>query len=148
MDNTPPALNLKCIIFTGLLASGYWYLPARNKYVLVALLYFPYLAMAWYDWIYACKHNFGPTYLAHFYSWAKPQNSKQIEIYKKWAPSIKKTVQNVDIAVVVCLLILLPFFLTWKPRLMTEREKQSAENRVIFIFLIIIGLFAYLRLNY
>jgi hypothetical protein len=67
-----------------LLAGGYWYLPSRNKYVLAALAYFPYLALAWYDWIYACQH--GPTYLAHFYSWAKPQGSRQIQIYKNWAP--------------------------------------------------------------
>ena len=108
MDYTPPAVNLKCIVFTILLASGYWYLPSRNKYVLIALAYFPYLALAWYDWIYACQHNFGPTYLANFYSWAKPQGSSQIKSYKNWAPEIKRKVELVDIAVAVALLLLLP----------------------------------------
>ena len=108
MDTTPPALNLKCIIFTVLLASGYWYLPSRNKYVLAALAYFPYLTLAWYDWIYACQHNFGPTYLAHFYSWAKPKGSRQIQIYKNWAPDIKHKVQYVDISIALLLLVLLP----------------------------------------
>lgn len=54
-DDQPFSLNIKCIIFTLLLAGGYWYLPRRNVYVLLALLYFPYLALAWYDYAYKCR---------------------------------------------------------------------------------------------
>jgi hypothetical protein len=51
----PFALNIKCIVFTALLAGGYWYLPHKNPWVLVFLLWFPYIAMAWYDYSYQCQ---------------------------------------------------------------------------------------------
>ncbi len=54
-DTQPFALNVKCIIFSLLLAGGYWFLPQKNILVLLALLYFPYLALAWYDYFYACQ---------------------------------------------------------------------------------------------
>lgn len=147
MDHTPPALNLKCIVFTLLLASGYWYLPSRNKYVLAALAYFPYLALAWYDWIYACQHNFGPTYLAHFYSWAKPQGSRQIKIYKNWAPEIKQKVQFVDISIAVLLLLLLPGFIAWKPEKQSEEQENDAKIIAGVSLVVVIGVFVYLRLK-
>ena len=147
MDQTPPALNLKCIVFTWLLTLGYWYLPPRNKFVLLALSYFPYLALAWYDYIYACKHNFGPTYLAHFYSWAKPQNSRQIQIYKNWDPKIKNKVILIDLAVLVALLLLIPAFIKWNPQDMTEAQKKTATHRAYFVLGAVILVFLYLRLR-
>jgi hypothetical protein len=57
----PFAWNIKCIIFTILIAGGYWYLPHRNKYVLIFLLWIPYLALAWYDYYYDCKDKMMPT---------------------------------------------------------------------------------------
>lgn len=147
MDVTPPALNLKCVVITLVLASSYWYLPSRNKFVLIALAYFPYLALAWYDWMYACKHNFGPTYLAHFYSWAKPQGSRQIQIYKNWAPSIKRKVQAVDLLVGGALLALLPKFLDWKPSKMTPEEEESAKQYAVVALVGVVGTFAFLRLR-
>ncbi len=53
----PFALNIKCIVFTALLAGGYWYLPPKNLWVLVFLLWFPYVAMAWYDYSYECQRD-------------------------------------------------------------------------------------------
>ena len=146
MDQTPPALNLKCIVFTIFLASGYWFLPPRNKYVLAALAYFPYLAIAWYDWIYACQHNFGPTYLAHYYSWAKPQNSDQIRIYKNWDPRIKSKILFVDIGVLLFLALLLPKFISWKPKAMSEKAEKDAKIRATVIFIFVVLTFGYLRL--
>jgi hypothetical protein len=145
MDHTPPALNLKCIVFTIALASGYWYLPSRNKYVLVALAYFPYLILAWYDWIYACQHNFGPTYLANFYSWAKPQGSRQIQIYKNWAPEIKHKVMLVDAAVLIIILLLATKFINWKPKDMTEEEKKNANVFAGIALVGVVGGLVYLR---
>lgn len=145
-DYTNPSVNLKCIVFTALLASGYWYLPPKNKFVLVSLAYFPYLAIAWYDWIYGCKHNFGPTYLAHFYAWGKPQNSSQIQIYKNWAPSIKRRVQIVDLGVAVIILLLLPKFLNWQPKKeLTEEERKKSEHFSILLLIITIGTLGWLR---
>jgi hypothetical protein len=148
MDETPPAVNLKCIVATVFFAVGYWYLPPRNKWVLIAFAYFPYLALAWYDWIYACQHNFGPTYLAHFYSWAKPQQSRQIQIYKNWDPKIKAKVTAVDLAVGAGILLLIPAFLKWKPKQMTEEDEARAKNRALGAFVAVILIFAYLRITH
>jgi hypothetical protein len=57
----PFAFNLKCIIFTAVLAGGYWYLPHKNLWVLLFLLWFPYIALAWYDYGYDCKNKLEPT---------------------------------------------------------------------------------------
>jgi hypothetical protein len=51
----PFSLNIKCIIFTILIAGGYWYLPRRNMWVLFLLLWLPYIALAWYDYFYECS---------------------------------------------------------------------------------------------
>ena len=51
----PFRFNIKCIIFTALLAGGYWFLPHKNLWVLFFLLWFPYIAMAWYDYAYECR---------------------------------------------------------------------------------------------
>ncbi len=59
--NRPFALNIKCIIFTLAIAGGYWYLPHKNIYVLILLLWLPYIAMAWYDYHYDCKDKMQPT---------------------------------------------------------------------------------------
>lgn len=53
--------NLKCVAFTAAVAGGYWYLPRRRWWVLVALLIAPYVAMAWYDHAYGCASKMQPT---------------------------------------------------------------------------------------
>lgn len=111
MDEEQPALNLKCIVFTLVLVLGYWYLPRRNKWVLLALLYFPYLALAWYDWHYDCKRNMGPTYLANWYWWAKPPESRQVVAYHNWSPKMKAKIAIVDVIVLLVGLGLAPWFL-------------------------------------
>ncbi len=168
--NKQPVLNLKCIVLTIILASGYWFLPRNsnkkwiaiaiglvsiislylydkvyacssnklslvkwvcismilvalywylkpNKWILLLFLFLPYLVLAWYDYIYSCKRNLGPTYLSLFYAWAKPSDSQQIKDYKNWCPDIKKKVYKVDIVVLICILILAPFYLKWKPKI-------------------------------
>ena len=146
-DTTPPALNLKCIVATILLSCGYWWLPPRNKYVLLFLSYMPYLAIAWYDYIYACKHNFGPTYLANFYSWAKPQSSSQIKIYKNWDPKIKFKVNAVDLAVLAVVIYFIPKFIDWDPK--PEQANNKAGKNLAYIGLILtILIFIYLRFTY
>jgi len=58
----------------------------------------------------------GPTYLAMFYHWAKPQESKQIKDFKNWCPEIKKKVFMIDIIILLGALLLVPSFLKWKPK--------------------------------
>jgi len=113
-SDVKPAVNWKCIVFTFALSAGYWYLPVRNKWVLLALLYFPYIVLAYYDHWYGCDRNMGPTYLALFYHWAKPQDSEQIQVYKNWCPVLKNKVLVVDTILLIILLSLMPIFMRWK----------------------------------
>jgi hypothetical protein len=57
----PFALNIKCIIFTAILAAGYWFAPHKNLWVLSFLIWFPYIALAWYDYSYKCQDKLKPT---------------------------------------------------------------------------------------
>ena len=57
----PFEFNIKCVIFSMLIAGGYWYLPHKNLWVLSFLLWFPYIALAWYDHAYDCQNKLGPT---------------------------------------------------------------------------------------
>jgi hypothetical protein len=87
------------------------FLPPRNKIILLGVLYFPYLIMAIYDYHFNCIRNqLGPTFLALFYSWAKPAYSTQIETYKKWHPHWKDMIRKVDTMVLVILLVLYPLY--------------------------------------
>lgn len=107
--------NAKCIILSLALAAGYWFLPRRNKWVLLAILYATYLALAWYDHIYACERTFGPTYLRSFYSWAKPSDSPQNEAYRNLCAEADRRIRAVDIAVLAALAMGAPAFFKWKP---------------------------------
>jgi hypothetical protein len=57
----PFHFNIKCILFTAALAGGYWYLPHKNPWILGFLIWFPYIALAWYDWTYNCHDKLEPT---------------------------------------------------------------------------------------
>lgn len=57
----PFKFNIKCVLFTAVIAGGYWYLPHHSLFVLLFLLWFPYIAMAWYDYAYQCEPHLGPT---------------------------------------------------------------------------------------
>jgi hypothetical protein len=61
LPGKPFEFNLKCILFTAVLAGGYWYLPPKRLWILVFLLWFPYIALAWYDWSYGCQSKLMPT---------------------------------------------------------------------------------------
>lgn len=93
----PLALNIKCVVFSLLIAGGYWYLPYKSIPVLVALLYFPYLAMAWYDYYYDCNYKLQPT-IFPFGRWLylpfKPQEYK--DAYENLSPESKNTIAQWD----------------------------------------------------
>jgi hypothetical protein len=95
-DDQPFALNIKCIIFSLLLAAGYWYLPQKNILVLLALLYFPYLALAWYDYFYDCrKGQLQPTVFPfgeYLYLPFKPPDYK--ERYNELSQERKDTIKR------------------------------------------------------
>jgi len=115
MSTDKIAINLKCIVFTVVLAAGYWFLPGKNKWVLLALLYLPYIILAWYDYWYGCKRTLGPTFLAFFYWPLKPPDSKQIQDYKAWSPKTYRKVLTVDLIVLAVIIAIAPRFLKWRP---------------------------------
>lgn len=57
----PFSWNVKCIVFSAVIAGGYWYLPPKNLWVLAFLLWLPYVAMTWYDYAYDCRDKMQPT---------------------------------------------------------------------------------------
>jgi len=80
----PFQFNIKCIIFTLLIALGYWFLPQRNIYVLIFLLWIPYISLAWYDYSYDCQDKMLPTIIPfgrYLFLPFKPQGYK--DEYKK-----------------------------------------------------------------
>lgn len=77
--------NTKCIVISIFCALFYWYMPPKNKWVLVGILYFTYLAIAWYD-EYLCSRTLTPSYLRqnfkNFYLiWYKPWHGKNLTFY-------------------------------------------------------------------
>jgi hypothetical protein len=94
----PFVFNVKCIIFTLMLAGGYWALPPKNKWVLFFLLWFPYVAMAWYDYSYDCKNKIKPTIVPFGrYIWLpfKPKGYK--DEFNKLSEDTIRTMNHVDL---------------------------------------------------
>jgi hypothetical protein len=120
-DSTQPTGNIKCVIISVILASGYWFLPPKNKWILAFILYFTYIAIAWYDHWYQCKRTFGPTYLRLFYEWAKPPTSDQSVTYSTWCKDIENKVLTVDIIIALVLMAFVPYFL----KLPIQRKKAA-----------------------
>jgi hypothetical protein len=106
--------NTKCIVISLLFAIFYWYAPSRNKWVLIGILYFTYLGIAWYD-EYLCDRTLNPSYLRHFYEWAKPTGSMQSKNYKNLCPDAANKILIVDIIIGLLLLMILPFYIQWTP---------------------------------
>jgi hypothetical protein len=93
----PFKFNIKCIIFSLTLAGGYWYLPPKNFWVLFFLLWFPYIALAWYDYSYNCRDKLGPTVVPFGrYIWLpfKPQGYK--DEFNKMADQQIQVMNKVD----------------------------------------------------
>jgi hypothetical protein len=69
---TLPALNTKCLVFTGVLALGYWYLPQKEPFVVAGILFGGYIAMAWYDELYNCEYRLQKGILTPITQYLKP----------------------------------------------------------------------------
>ena len=110
----PFAWNIKCIIFTLVLAGGYWFAPRRNIWILFFLLWVPYIAMTWYDYLYDCKNKMQPTlfpYGRYIFLPFKPAGY-QAE-YQKLPPSQIEAMNQLDHNVTWILLIVAIFGIGW-----------------------------------
>jgi hypothetical protein len=93
----PFKFNIKCVIFTAMLAGGYWLLPPKNYFVLFFLLWFPYIAMAWYDYMYECRNKLGPTIVPFGrYMWLPFKPPQYQAEYNKMSESQIGTMSRVD----------------------------------------------------
>lgn len=102
--------NIKCVVFTALLAGGYWFLPHKNILVLLLLLWFPYIAMAWYDYSYKCQDKLKPTVVPFGrYIWLpfKPQAYK--DEFKKLSSETIKEMDHVDTWTLAFIVLLVVF---------------------------------------
>lgn len=53
----PFVFNPKCVYFGIALIAAYWYLPAKNVYILPVIFITAYISMAWYDHFYQCQYD-------------------------------------------------------------------------------------------
>ena len=107
--------NWKCVIFTAVLASGYWYLPQKNWWVLVALLILPYVAMSWYDYMYECSNKLKPTIVPfgrQLFLPLKPHGYKQE--YSTLPPEAIQAMDRLDHTVAWILMVLTGSFVVSK----------------------------------
>lgn len=108
----PFALNIKCVIFTLIVAGGYWYLPPKNMYILLFLLWLPYVAMAWYDYAYDCKDKMMPTLFPlgrYIFLPFKPAGYKAE--FDKFSSDQIKSMDRIDHITIWTLVVILLFFL-------------------------------------
>ena len=93
----PFKFNIKCIIFTALLAGGYWYLPYRKIWIFLFLLWFPYVALAWYDYSYDCQNKLGPTAVPFGrYIWLPFKPAGYKKAFNELPPEKIETMNKVD----------------------------------------------------
>lgn len=93
----PFAWNIKCIIFTLIIAGGYWYLPRKNIWILIFLLWIPYVSLAWYDYSYDCLDKMKPTIFPfgrYIFLPFKPEGYKRE--FAKLPPEQIKQMDNID----------------------------------------------------
>jgi len=135
----PPAENAICVILTIVIAGGYWILPSKNKWVLLALIYSVYAFIADVSAMYDCKRHLGPTVLEPIYRWTKPNNTVQFVQYKQWDPKIKKPVVWANRGIMLALLAAVPFFLSWNTTPSADPQQANNDNMAGIAFLLLCG---------
>lgn len=73
--------------------------PPQSKWVLLGILYFAYIVMAWFDYLTNCERKLGLSYLAHLYLWAKPQGSEQVHLFYDACDDVRHDILFYDRAV-------------------------------------------------
>ena len=107
--------NIKCVVLTAIIAGGYWWLPPKSVWVLVFLLWLPYVALAWYDYAYSCQFQMQPTLLP-FGRWLflpfKPPSYKKA--YEDLPPEAKADMDTIDHITGWTLLVIAVAVACWK----------------------------------
>ena len=77
----PFAFNTKCLVLSGALGAGYWFLPPKNWYVLGGIVVGSYVGLAWYDELYDCRDRLRVGVLTPFTKWMKPAIDPETQTY-------------------------------------------------------------------
>ena len=111
---TPLYLNPKCLAFSAFVLSVYW-LPHPKAYahrIVAAFLLatLAYVLLAWYDYIYSCTDQLGPTLLGWLSMPFKPQSYR--DQFNQLPVTYKKRVRTFDVAILLILvsLVFYPYF--------------------------------------
>lgn len=114
----PFRFNIKCVVFTLIVAGGYWFLPAKNIWMLGFFLWFPYLALAWYDWSYACQDRLEPTIVPFGrYMWLPFKPPGYQADYLKLSDGQIRTMDRVDHLVGWTILAAILFFVLLRAKM-------------------------------
>jgi hypothetical protein len=104
----PFEFNVKCIVFTIMISAGYWYAPRRSYSILILTLIVPYIAMAWYDEVYACESQLQPTIVPFgrkvFLPFKPPGYQKRYD--ELISPRQKKIMRQLDHAIIWTIFVL------------------------------------------
>lgn len=134
------AINTKWIAFSILLSGGYWVIPSRNKYVAITLLYFGYLAISWYDYLFAQTSFKVPTYMSKLFSWAYPPHTTV-----KFDSKIQKNILFADVFLYFLVLLSIPFILHWEP---SPEDTNTKTRNAWIVFAVCAFTFLFLRYTY
>lgn len=58
-------LNSKCLLISGSIAYGYYYLPPKNRVAFWSLFFGSYVALAWYDAYDMCSYQLSANTILH-----------------------------------------------------------------------------------
>lgn len=64
-NNQPFELNGKCLIISGAMAYGYYYLPPKNSSIFWSIFFGSYVALAWYDSYNMCDYKLSANTILH-----------------------------------------------------------------------------------
>jgi hypothetical protein len=122
--NRPFTLNIKCVVITLMIALGYWFLPYKNFYVLIFLLWFPYIAIAYYDAVYDCKDKENPTLFPfgrYIFLPFKPQYYQ--DRFKKMSPEQIQFMNKTDHLFFWTIIVVVLFFILRNYLIKKEKTK-------------------------
>ena len=64
-NGKPFEINAKCLIISGSLAYGYYYMPPKRSDVFWSLFFGSYIALAWYDAYNMCDYKLSANTILH-----------------------------------------------------------------------------------
>lgn len=64
-NDKPFELNAKCLIISGSLTAGYFYLPPKRTDIALGILFSSYILLSWYDAYDMCQYKLSANTLIH-----------------------------------------------------------------------------------